>query len=822
MHGFRLPVAGSLALVVVCAVGCTRDDYVRLYEIQDRAPNLTAQSIENLEHLGPTLIDLEGAKGVNFGVYSENATRMEVLLFDDPESNLPTRQFEMKRFGNVWNLYVEGIGVGQHYGYIAWGPNWVYDPKWLPGRIDGFIADVDAAGNRFNPNKLLMDPWAKAVHRDHDWMKGSLATGPRRTELTWGASAKSVVVKSTYQWGAKEQVWREKRMSGAHAGHNWNDLVMYEVHARGFTMDKASGVAHPGTYRGIGEMADYLEDLGINAVELLPIHEKPTDGGYWGYQTLNFFAPEVSYAYAKKPHEVIDEFKWMVEELHKRDIEVIIDVVYNHTGEGGLWRSKIEREPSPDSKLDSILTNYDPKEIAGLYSFRGLDNQAWYALRPEDKAIYWNDTGVGNQTRTNHRPMRKLIMDSLRFYAEELHVDGFRFDLAPILGETEHNGGFYWVQDSIKDTVVQEIVDDPVLRKYNTRVIAEPWSLANYAIGGFPAASDGSGIGWYEWNGRFRDWWREFLNCDAWNMNSSSRHGCGDWGRDKGLEDGGAMMTGTGFLYAGNGRKPYHAVNMLTVHDGFTLYDLFTYPSKLNMCGPLNLICCDDPNSAWCDPKSGEDHNRSRDWGDEAMKRQMMRNAFVGLLISHGTPLILGGDEWMRTQLGNNNAYSTAADVPENWFQWGIWKPQPERARMHDFVRQMIHFRREHAYAFAPTGYDAGGFAWKSAQNTEPANWDSRHVLVHYFDKSKGPELAILINMETGPVTFQVPAGRKWQRVIDTQSWFDTEGYFNDGSFSGEKPVRRSWNATLDDPLPLAEPSYTVPARTIVILEDAG
>jgi isoamylase len=825
----QLPLV-LLLLVSVCVVSCAKDDYVQLYRTHDRAPNLTAEAIENLEHMGPTLVDEPKTKGVNFAVYSENATRLELLLFDDPESNRPTRQFEMKRFGDVWNLFVEGVGLGQHYGYIAWGPNWVYDPKWIPGRVDGFLADVDEHGNRFNPNKLLMDPWAKAVHRDHDWSKGSLATGPRREEVTYAAAAKSVVVRSTYVWGEQEEAWRQKRRSGNHPGHDWKDLIIYEVHAKGFTMDRASGVAHPGTYRGVGEMADYLKDLGITAVELMPIHEKPLDGGYWGYQTLNFFAPEITYAWTKRPNEIIDEFKWMVEELHKRDIEVIIDVVYNHTGEGGLWRSKIEKEPSPDSRLDSILTNYDPKEITGLYSYRGLDNQAWYALPPDDRGQYWNNTGVGNQTRPNHRPMRRLIMDSLRFYVEELHVDGFRFDLAPVLGETEQNGGYYWIAESVKDTVLQDIVDDPVLRRYNTRVIAEPWSLADYPIGGFPAASDGSGVAWYEWNGRFRDFWKTFLNCDAWELNSSSRHG-GDltWdcnkevaNRDEGIDDGGAMLTGSAFLFQWNGRRPYHAVNFITVHDGFTLYDSFTYEHKLNMCGPLNPICCDNPNSAWCDTNSGEDHNRSRDWGSEPMKRQMMRNAFAILLFSHGTPLILGGDEWMRTQLGNNNAYSTQADNADNWFQWGIWKPNPDRNRMHDFVRQMIAFRKRHSHHFAPDAFGGTGFAWKSAQNTDQVNWNGRHVMIHYHDRSAGPEVAVLLNMEAGPVTFTLPQGRAWQRMIDTQSYFDTDEYFNHPDFAGQKPVKRSWNATLDTPVPLPEGTYTVPARSVVLLEDAS
>ncbi len=821
-------------MIAVLLTACPKDDYVQLYRTHDKAPNLTASQIENLEVMGPTLIDHEGVRGVNFAVYSENATRMEVLFFDDPESNRPIRQFPLTRFGNVWNVFVEGVGLGQHYGYIAWGPNWEYDPKWIPGQIDGFRADVDAFGNRFNPNKLLIDPYAKALHRDHDWSKGSLATGPARTEVTYAAAAKSVVVRSDYQWGPQEQAYREKRKDPNAPGHRWQDLIIYETHLKGVTKSSASGVKHPGTYRGLGEMADYFKDLGVTAVELLPIHEKPLDGGYWGYQNISFFAPEISYAFRQQPHEVIDEFKWMVEELHKRDIEIIIDVVYNHTGEGGLWREKIEIEPSPDSKLDSQLANFDPKEITGLYSFRGLDNQAYYALSDVDRGHYWNNTGVGNQTRPNHRPFRKLILDSLRYYVEELHVDGFRFDLAPVLGENDGpqyywNGpapgeGYFERVEEIHRTVLGDIIEDPVLRAHNTRVIAEPWSLQKYAIGGFPNAKDGK-AGWYEWNGRFRDWTRELLNCDAWHFNSSSRKYCHDWGQDKGVEDGGALLTGTEFLYGWNGRKPYHAVNFITVHDGFTLYDLFSYEEKINKCGPLNPVCCDSPNSPFCDRDSGDSHNRSRNWGDEggeAMKRQMIRNAFALLFIAHGTPTMLGGDEWMRTQLGNNNAYSTGADNEWNWFDWGVWRANDERIRMHDFVRSMIALRKKHAHAFARTEYGGGGapFAWKSPQNGE-ATWDGRTMMIHYYDPSAGPELAILINMEPTEVPFTLPSGRTWRRLVDTQQHFDTPAYFDSPQFPGTKPVQRSWNATLEDG-PQVQGSYGVPGRTLVILEAQG
>ena len=329
----------------------------------------------------------------------------------------------MTRIGDVWNLYVEGVGLGQHYGYVAWGPNWTYDEDFYPGSQLGFIADVDSEGNRFNPNKLLTDPYSLALHRDHDWSKGSLGTGEsRRDESTWGASAKSMVIASNYEWSEQESDWMTNRQAGTLAGHDWNELVAYEVHPKGFTANGLAEVAHPGTFRGIGEMAPYLQDLGVNAIELLPIHEKPLDGGYWGYNNIHFFVPELSYSSAfldsSRPDLVIDEFKEMVDQLHQHDIEVWIDVVYNHTGEGGLWREKLfYNDYTTDAEATAQAVNLDSVEVAGLYNLRGLDNWSYYALN-ENGLTYWNNSGVGNETRANHTPMQRLIMDSLHYMSK--------------------------------------------------------------------------------------------------------------------------------------------------------------------------------------------------------------------------------------------------------------------------------------------------------------------------------------------------------------------------------------------------------------------
>jgi glycogen operon protein len=791
-----------LLSTLCCLVGCPDEEAgPQRYQTKPHAESLNAEAIQALEHMGPTLLN----DGINFTVYSERAERIDLLLFDDPESDQPTKTFPLHRFGDVWSLFVEGVGLGQHYGFRAWGPNWKQHADWFPGSIHGFEADVDVQGNRFNPNKLLIDPYAKALHRDHDWGRASLASGPARTVNTYGASTKGVIVRSDYAWSEQETQWQTSRRSGNHAQHGDTDLIIYEVHPKGFTADPASGVDHPGTFRGIGEKAPYLADLGITAVELLPIHEKSLDGGYWGYWNTNFFAPELSYASDARPHRVLDEFKWMVDQLHQNGIEVIIDVVYNHTGEGGLWRERLyldDRSLDPGTRSASI--NFDPHETASIYSFRGLDNAAYYALN-EDKRTYWNNTGVGNQTRPNHRPMRRLIMDSLRFYVEELHVDGFRFDLAGILGERD---GDYNNWDDPANTVLQDIIDDPVLRATNSRIIAEPWTAGgNYGplIGAYPASSDGT-TGWLEWNARFRDWWRAFVNDDDWKLNSLEADA-----------DGGFVITAMQDTYDHNGRGPMTAVNFITAHDGFTMYDLVTYANKRNGCTPLNPVCCDSPASSWCEQDSGDDHNRSREWGadQEVFKRQLMRNFFTAMMISHGSPMLLGGDEWMRTQLGNNNAYSTGADNPYNWFRWGLWQADDYRHRMHDFVRQLTRWRRAMAHAVAPSSYGGGApFSWKTADNTDAVAWQGKTVMMHYYDASAGPEFAILINMERQATTFTLPAGRTWHRVIDTQAWFDDETFLTG---EGIDP-KHSHNIDLNAAQQL-EQTYEAAGSSIVIVQ---
>ncbi len=851
-HSRRLLAFAVLPALALAPLGCSPDDsQPRLYNHTVLPPEgliaplppalyhlgtstedtvaITKGAIEEMSFLGPTILkDADGNhRGVNFSVFSNRASKIRLLLFDNPESDKATREFEMTRLPgtDVWNAFVEGVGLGQHYGYVAWGPNWTYDEAWYPGSIHGFKADVDNQGNRFNPNKLLQDPYCKAIHRDFDWGKGNLGTGANRATLGYGAAGKCVIVQSQYEWSEHEAQWRRQRMDGTLPGHGDNELIMYEVHPKGFTANSSSGVLHPGTFRGFGEKAAYFKELGITAVEILPPYEKPADAGYWGYNNLSYFVPENTYAANTEREEIIDEFKWMVDQLHQHGIEVIVDVVYNHTGEGGLWREKINAN-------DGAVWNLDPEETASLFSYRGLDNDAYYALDPGNgKRTYLNYTGVGNTVRCNNPPVKRLIIDSLRYWVEELHVDGFRFDLAPALGllDDDYANGPQWRPN---ETIVQEIANDPILQRHNTRIIAEPWGAGHYGIGMFTkatidAAGNGAvqrGYGWSEWNGAYRDWWRSFVN--DFDVDSATAPIPVNSKTYYGLLDGGGTLTGSAALYNDNirndtghdtnngGRRPYHSVNLVTVHDGMTMYDLVTYETKVNGCGPLNPICCTSPESVYCNEakNSGEDHNRSKNWGDEAMKRQIMRNFFAAMLVSHGTPLLFGGDEWMRTQLGNNNTYTPEADNAYSWHDWGTWDAKSERRRMFDFVKKMIQLRKERP-ALSPSTFEESGASFRWIGPSGDPDWNSQTIGMLYPDAGNGRSLAVLINMGSGDVTYTL-SGSNWVRLVDTQSYFDTDNYLNGQRLS----LDLSANANLDTPEVIGS-SYGVKSKSIVILE---
>ncbi|RME03887.1 MAG: glycosyl hydrolase [Planctomycetota bacterium] len=809
---------------VVCWQGCPNSSSPRLYRAKVRASSASVDGIKSLDYLGSKIMD----GGVMFNVFSANATRVELLLFDDPDASSPSQVYSMSRLGDVWSVFVEGIGRGQFYCYRAWGPNWVYDSAWRPGSLLGFIADVDSEGHRFNPNKGLMDPYGRAFHRDHDWSLGSAGSGPYRAESSLAACAKAIVVREgEYVWSQGEQAYWEAKKAGTLSGHGWEDLIIYEVHLKGFTANLQGEVKYPGTYRGFGEMAPYLKELGVTAVELLPIHEA-NEETYWGYMTIGFFAPEVKYAYNPKLASQIADFKWMVEQLHKNGIEVILDVVFNHTGEGGLWRQRIPdgNYTDPDDIFDPAKSwVYDPVELATLYNFRALDNVNYYGLGDGkgggNRQEYWESTGVGNMMRCNNLPGKRLILDSLRYWVEEMHVDGFRFDLANTLGRDDSNHANW-----SPFTLLKEIVNDPVLQAHNTRIIAEPWDAqggSTYHLGEFPKADNyaTSRMAWYEWNDKFRNAMRTFINTDDWKLNSKFN------ASDPNEPDLGGLLTGSAILFYNtdvwgvDGRAPYHSINFITAHDGFTMHDLLSYADKRNGKGPLN------PEGE--DPLSGDDNNHSRNWPNLEEKRQMHRNLAVLLFLSHGTPMMLGGDEWMRTKYGNNNSYTRGADNPYNWFRWYEWKnvsvsgqmDANSRWRMFDFYKKLIQFRKRRKDVFAPTDFDSTGrswfLVWKKPDGTDAdaSTWSGESIGIYYPNTAPNKRVYIAINMEEVDTEFTLPGTGNWEVRIDTQLFFDKDASTTRVTSNFGEPGKPVGGAVV-----AGGGKYTLKARTIVVFEE--
>ncbi|MCS6983500.1 MAG: alpha-amylase family glycosyl hydrolase [Leptospiraceae bacterium] len=820
--------------------------------------------------MGPKIVD----GGVNFTLYSERATRVHLLIFDDPESKYPLQEYQMSRFGNVWSIFVQGVGHKTYYGYRVWGPNFDYDPAWRPGTMYGFISDYDNQGNRFNPNKLLLDPYARAVHRKHDWSRGMAASGPHRHQDTTAAAAKGIVLREDdYEWSQTEKdYWHRKQcvqigqvVDGkpcTATRRPRNSIIVYEVHPKGLSagavpnipgLPRNYQVKYPGTFRGAGELAPYLAELGVTAVEFLPVHEAGSDGGYWKYWTLNFFAPEVTYAYKPKEGSQVNEFRWMVEQFHKYDIEVWIDVVYNHTGEGGLWR---ERIPNVEGNNPTNPYNphhfwgYDPPETATILSYRGIDNYAYYALTGPNKEFYYDHTGTGNMLRTGYPPVRRMVLDSLKYWVEKMHVDGFRFDLCEVLekrdGQETGNWNAYdywkhWGPDSDSAAVANRrnmsatmhIVNDPLFQRYDIRMVAEPWSLGGYRYGDHPKAycygPDGlnytgyepgcanqdttysTGYAYFEWSDLFKRVTRRIVNHDDYRLNSDSP------------VDFGGALTGSAakFAESWDGRQPYHNINKITAHDGFTMYDLLSYNQKRNGRGPLN------PDGV--DPYSGDDYsNYSRDWGwNEGLKRQNFRNLIVLLLLSIGTPMLLGGDEWMRTQYGNNNAYTAGADNQYNWFRWGVWLADPVAYRMYDFTKKIIAFRKDNLWAFGKTSYHNMQLYWNDIvspscnSNTAGAlAWGGtdKVIALCYANPPAGKKLIyIVFNLGTTHKNAQLPPGN-WRVLVDTQEYF--EGF--NGQLSG------NWCPNYNEPgfnpsspkcLNTVTGNYGVPPRTIVIFQ---
>lgn len=695
--------------------------------------------------------------GVEFHVYSANATRLELCLFNVPFGEGENVRISMTRdaASGVWSTTVRDRKV-LYYGYRAWGAGWTYDPSWKPGSSTGFVADVDKEGGRFNPNKLLLDPYAREVSHDpltpQHLDPAVYATGPKCRHLDSGPVAPKGVVFPTEKGDWKTKPTRP-----------FKDDLLYEVHLRGFTMNDPEIPAKlRGTYAGAALKAPYLKELGVTAVEFLPIHEFQNDANdvkastegdnYWGYMTLNYFAPDRRYASDKTPGGPTREFREMVRGFHEQGIKVILDVVYNHTGEGGPW----------DKTGD----------VVSLFSWRGLDNRTYYQLT-WDLRFYWDNTGCGGNLNCAHPVVRNLILDSLHYWTREMGVDGFRFDLAPVLGNTRQKEGFLFDGPEGKNALnraVRELPARPPSGGDGVDLIAETWGIGDgtYQQGNFPS-------GWAEWNGRFRDTIRK-----AQNKLGAERVTPGDLA---------GRFAGSSDLFEDDGRKPWHSVNYLVSHDGFTLRDLYSYNAKNN-------------RRAWPYGPSdgGDDHNHSWDSkGNAALQRQAARTGLALLLLSAGVPMITGGDELYRTQYGNNNAYNL--DSVANWIDW-----VGRHAEFHRFARAGIAFRGAHP-ALRPAeffrGKDANGNGIKDITwlKEDGAEADSaymqdgeKHFLAYRIDGTEFDDSAVSIyvgyNGWSGVVTATIPPplnGRKWYWAGDTSAPMEGTGNFK--SPGEEKPL---------------------------------
>ena len=656
--------------------------------------------------LGATLMP----DGVNFALLSRHADAVELVLFDDPYGApaevIPVTSKD--RF--IWHAFVPGLHAGQLYGYRVHGP---FDP---------------ARGLRFNPNKLLLDPYAKALTgkalNDDNLLLAYVPSAPEHdltldTRDNCRVMPKCVVVDDAFDW-------QEDRALCVPLER----LLIYEVHLKGFTAHPSSAVARPGTYLGFIEKISYLRSLGVNAVELLPVHEHYVEDflrargltNYWGYNTLAFFAPESSYASGADPGCAVAEFKTLVRELHRAGIEVILDVVYNHTAEGS--------------------------ELGPTLSLRGIDNPSYYSLTgPPDQPgrYYQNYTGCGNSLDLSQPDAIRLVLDSLRYWAQVMHVDGFRFDLASVLGR-EADGSFR-ASSSFFDAVYQ----DPVLSR--TKLIAEPWDIGTYQVGNFP-------VDWSEWNGRFRDTVRRFVKGDAGQV-----------------RDLGARVTGSADLYGDDGRSAYNSVNFITCHDGFTLADLVSYGGKHNEANQEGNRDGSDDNNSWNCGVEGE----TDDPVILRLRQQLARNHLCLLLFASDTPMLLGGDEFLRTQRGSNNAYCQDNDL--TWFDWDRVAANRD---MVTFVKKAIALtrrctilqRRKFLLGQDQDSDSVSDITWYGTDLGRPA-WDDPELrtLCFQLDGSEEPSdlgeyrLFLILNADHRGQSVKLPplpAPRTWRRILDT------------------------------------------------------
>jgi glycogen operon protein len=638
--------------------------------------------------------------GANFALLSRHATAVSLLLFDpDPVQTIELDPSQNKT-GDIWHIRVEGVKETQLYAY----------------RVDGPFSPED--GHRFNRDKLILDPCARALTKQDSLdIEAALSYDPgsQLKDLSFskedntGYMPECILINNRYDW-----------QNDKPPGHKWSETIIYETHVRGLTIHPVSGVQHPGTYMGVTEKIPYLKELGITAVELMPVQEflendtlrvDPVTGerlkNYWGYNPMLFFAPHGKYSGVEPIGGQVPEFKTMVRELHKAGIEVILDIVLNHTAEGS--------------------------EIGPTFSFRGIDNSIYYLLEA-NRRFYKNYSGCGNTLNCNHPIVRDFIIDCLRYWVVEMHIDGFRFDLASVMGRDEDG-------EIMKNPpILERIAEDPILR--DTKLIAEAWDAAGaYQVGSFP------GKRWAEWNGRYRDDVRRF------------------WRGDPGVTGAlASRICGSADIYREGGKEPLNSINFITCHDGFTLNDLVSYTHKHN-----------EANGE--DNEDGTNENYSFNYGTEGpadeeiierIRIRQIKNMLATLLISRGVPMLLGGDEFRRTQKGNNNAYCQDNEI--SWYDWRLLKKNQEIYR---FAVEMIAFRKRHKVLGREKFYTDKDIMWFNPDGDNP-DWG-------YASRSFGciilaaaaadDDICLLFNADFVEKRFVVPPAPRmgeWHVRVDT------------------------------------------------------
>lgn len=662
------------------------------------------------------------SNGVSFTINSHGATRCTLLLFK-PQAPKPYARIpfpDSYRIGDTYSMLVFDIKPDEfEYAFSFDGP---YEP---------------AKGLLFNGENVLLDPYSRAVTGQRKW--GEKPEGGKDFEY------RARVVKSSFDWGNIKQLEQP-----------FEDLVIYETHVRGYTKDKSSGVSAPGTFAGLKDKIPYLKDLGINAVELMPIFEfdemesaRVVDGvqlyNYWGYNTVSFFAPNTSYAFNEEHNHEGDELKSLIKALKENGIEVILDVVFNHTAEGN--------------------------EMGPCFSFKGIDNNVYYMLTPD--AHYYNFSGCGNVMNCNHPVVRSFIIDCLRHWAIEYRVDGFRFDLASILGRNQNGAPM------ANPPILESLAFDPVLGKM--KLIAEAWDAGGlYQVGSFPSWNR-----WAEWNGRYRDDMRSFLKGDDGMAGNAI-----------------TRITGSRDLYSPESRGHKASVNFMTCHDGFTLYDLYSYNEKHNEKNGWNNTDGDNNGHSWNCGAEGE----TDDPNVNGLRRRLIKNAFAALLCSRGPAMFFAGDEFCNTQFGNNNAY-----CQDNIISWLDWSRLEEFKEIHDFVRHMIQFRKEHPILRKMTKPSSCQFPEISVHNGTPfnASTDYKTKLIGIMYAGRNEEdteddiVFYCMNAYWEPLVMQLPVlpnGKHWHVDTNTNAeYFDGEDFTAKTELLGVNTIR-------------------VPARTTIIL----